>query len=117
MDDIYAWFDRRCRTDTALVKLNKLRSKLRRFKNLNKTLQKINSPNIEKALIFLDDSLLEPTSNSVEGTNRCHRKMPKTIYRVRTEESITNRIALDMLCDQECMVCQDVLAWLHYMRN
>ena len=117
MDDVYALFDRRCRTDTALAKLNKLRAKLRRFKNLNKTLQKINSHNIEKALMFLDDSLLEATSNSVEVANRRHRKMQKTIYRVRTEESITNRIALDMLRDQECMVHQDALAVLHYMRN
>lgn len=117
MNDVYALFDRRCRTDTALIKLNKLRSKLRRFKNLNKTLQKINSHNIEKALMFLDDSFLEATSNSVEVANRRHRKMQKGIYRVRTEESITNRIALDMLRDQECMVHQDVLAVLHYMRN
>jgi Transposase len=117
MDDIYALFDRRCRTDTALAKLAKLRSKLKRFKDLNKTLQKINSHNIEKALMFLDDSLLEATSNSVEVANRRHRKMQKTIYRVRTEESITNRIALDMLRDQECMVRQDVLALLHYTRN
>lgn len=117
MDDVYALFDRRCRTDTALAKLNKLRSKLRRFKNLNKTLQKINSHNIEKALMFLDDSLLEATSNSVEGANRRHRKMQKTIYRVRTEESITNRIALDMLRDQENTIRQDALAVLHYMRN
>ncbi len=117
MDDIYALFDRRCRTDTALIKLAKLRSKLKRFKDLNKTLRKINSHNIEKALMFLDDSLLEATSNAVEAANRRHRKMQKTIYRVRTEESITNRIALDMLRDQECLVRQDVLAMLHYTRN
>lgn len=117
MDDIYNLFDRRCRTDTALAKLAKLRSKLKRFKDLNKTLQKINSHNIEKALMFLDDSLLEATSNSVEATNRRHRKMQKTVYRVRTEESITNRIALDMLRDQECLVHQDVLTLLHYTRN
>ena len=117
MDDVYALFDRRCRTDTAPAKLGNLRSKLKRFKDLNKILQKINSHNIEKALMFLDDSLLEATSNSVEATNRRHRKMQKTIYRVRTEESITNRIGLDMLRDQECMVRQDVLAVLHYMRN
>lgn len=117
MDDIYALFDRRCRTDTALAKLAKLRSKLKRFKYLNKTLQKINSHNIEKALMFLDDSLLEATSNSVEVANRRHRKMQKTIYRVRTEESITNRIALDMLRDQENTIRQDVLALLRYTRN
>lgn len=67
--------------------------------------------------MFLDDSLLEAASNSVEAANRRHRKMQKTIYRVRAEESITNRIALDMLRDQECMVHQDVPVVLHYMRN
>lgn len=117
MDDIYALFDRRCRTDTALVKLAHLRSKLRRFKDISLTLQKINSHNIEKALMFLDDSLLEATSNSVEGTNRRHRKMQKTIYRVRTRDSITNRIGLDMLRDREQMLRQDALAVLHDTRN
>lgn len=117
MDGIYALFDRRCRTDTAMAKLAKLRSKLRRFKDLDKTLQKINSHNIEKALMFLDDSLLEATSNSVEATNRRHRKMQKTIYRVRTKESITNRVGLDMLRDHEYTVRQDVLATLHDTRS
>ncbi len=117
MNDIYILFDRRCKTDTALAKLAKLRSKLRRFKSLNKTLQKINSHNIEKALMFLDDSLLEATSNSVEATNRRHRKMQKTIYRVRTKDSITNRIGLDMLRDQEYTLRQDVLVALQYIRN
>jgi hypothetical protein len=35
----------------------------------------------------------------VERGNRRHRKMQKTVYRVRTQEHIHNRIALDMLRD------------------
>ena len=101
MDEVYRLFDRRCRTDTALEKLAKLRSKLPRFKHLGKVLSKLHSPNLEKALTFLDDKMLEATSNSVERANRRHRKMQKSIYRVRTKTSITHRIALDMLRDRD----------------
>lgn len=101
MDEIYRLFDRRCRTNTALEKLARLRSKLSRFKHLEKILSKLHSPNLEKALTFLDDKMLEPTSNSVERANRRYRKMQKSIYRVRTQTSIIHRIALDMLRDQD----------------
>jgi len=101
MDEVYRLFDRRCRTDTALEKLAKLRPKLSRFKHLGKVLSKLHSPNLEKALTFLDDKMLEATSNSVERANRRHRKMQKSIYCVRTETSIRHRIALDMLRDRD----------------
>ena len=58
--------------------------------------QKLESPDLEKALTFLDDSLLGSTSNAVERGNRRHRKMQKTVYRVRTQATIRGRIALDM---------------------
>ena len=48
-------------------------------------LDKLNSPNLEKALTFLDDKLLPATSNAVERGNRRVRKMQKTVYRVRTQ--------------------------------
>jgi hypothetical protein len=99
MEEVYRLFDRRCRTDTALTKLAKLRQRVRRFKPLGKLLNKLRSPNLDKALTFLDDKLLPSTSNAVERGNRRHRKMQKTIYRVRTQEHISNRIALDMLRD------------------
>lgn len=101
MNEIYRLFDRRCRTDTALEKLAKLRSKLSRFHSLGKVLSKLRSPNLEKALTFLDDKMLEATSNSVERANRRHRKMQKSIYCVRTQTSISHRIALDMLRDRD----------------
>ena len=101
MDEVYGLFDRRCRTDTALGKLARLRSRLSRFEHLGKVLSRLQSPNLEKALTFLDDRLLEATSNSVERANRRHRKMQKSVCRVRTRTSITHRIALDMLRDRD----------------
>lgn len=101
MEEVYRLFDRRCRTDTALVKLAKLRRRVRRFKAVGKVLSKLQSPNLDKALTFLDDKLLPSTSNAVERGNRRHRKMQKTVYRVRTQEHIHNRIALDMLRDSQ----------------
>jgi len=66
MDEVYRLFDRRCRSDTALEKLARLRRRVRRFKWIGKTLQKLFSPNLGKALTFLDDKLLPSTSNAVE---------------------------------------------------
>ena len=96
MNEVYRLFDRRCRSDTALQKLAQLRRRVRRFKRVGKTLQKLFSPNLEKALTFLDDKLLPSTSNAVERGNRRHRKMQKTVYRVRTQRHTSERIALDM---------------------
>ena len=101
MEEVYRLFDRRCRTDTALAKLAKLRQRVHRFKQVGKILNKLRSPNLDKALTFLDDKLLPSTSNAVERGNRRHRKMQKTVYRVRTQEHIHNRIALDMLRDSQ----------------
>jgi hypothetical protein len=78
MDEVYRLFDRRCRTPTALEKLAKLRARVCRFKEVGKTLQKLFSPSLEKALTFLDDKFLPSTSNAVERGNRRHRKMQKT---------------------------------------
>ena len=40
MDELYRLFDRRCRTDTAMEKLARLRRRVHRFKWVGKTLQK-----------------------------------------------------------------------------
>jgi hypothetical protein len=101
MEGVYHLFDRRCRSDTALAKLAKLRRRVRRFKTVGKVLSKLESPNLDKALTFLDDKLLPSTSNAVERGNRRHRKMQKSIYRVRTREHIHNRIALDLVRDSQ----------------
>jgi hypothetical protein len=96
-----ALFDRRCRTHTALEKLAKLRARVRRFKEVGKTLQKLFSPSLEKALTFLDDKFLPSTSNAVERGNRRYRKMQKTVYRVRALKILKGRVALDMLRDSQ----------------
>ncbi len=101
MEEVYRLFDRRCRTDTALAKLARLRRRVRRFKTVGKVLSKLQSSNLEKALTFLDDKLLPSTSNAVERGNRRHRKMQKAVYRVRTQEHIHDRIAMDMIRDSQ----------------
>jgi hypothetical protein len=116
MDEVYRLFDRRCRTHTALAKLAKLRMRVRRFRKVGKTLSKLFSPNLEKALTFLDDSLLPATSNAVERGNRRHRKMQKTVYRVRTQQHIHARIAIDMLRDAQATGRFDTTQSLHHAR-
>ena len=116
MNEVYRLFDRRCRTETALQKLAKLRSHVRRFEKVGKALQKLFSPNLEKALTFLDDSLLPSTSNAVERGYRRHRKMQKMIYRVRTEERINQRVALDMLRDVQGDNRSQTVHTLHSVR-
>lgn len=117
MDAVYRLFDRRCRTHTALARLAKLRLKLSRFKHLGRVLSKLRSPNLDKALTFLDDKLLEATSNSVERANRRHRKMQKSIYRVRTQNSLSARIALDLFRAKEMESTALALATLHVGRT
>jgi Transposase len=116
MEEVYRLFDRRCRTDTALAKLAKLRQRVRRFKTVGEVLRKLQSANIEKALTFLDDKLLPSTSNAVERGNRRHRKMQKTVYRVRTRGHIHNRIALDMLRESQKEGRTGTLKVLHRKR-
>jgi hypothetical protein len=116
MEEVYRLFDRRCRTDTALAKLAELRQRVRRFKQVGKILNKLHSPSLDKALTFLDDKLLPSTSNAVERGNRRHRKMQKTVYRVRTREHIHNRIALDMLRDSQKNARTDTVNMLHRER-
>ena len=99
VEEVYRLYDRRCRRKTALEKLRKLRERLKKFKRLSQLLKKIESPTVERSLVFLDDKQLPSTSNAVERGNRRFRKMQKTVYRVRTEWNIKCRIALDMFRD------------------
>jgi hypothetical protein len=117
MDEVYRLFDRRCRTETALEKLSRLRRRVQRFKSLGKSLDKLKSPNLEKALTFLDDKLLPATSNAVERGNRRHRKMQKTIYRVRTKQNTEGRMAMDLQRDQQSQGRRSTTACLHKARN
>ncbi len=116
MEQVYALFDRRCRTQTALDKLDKLRRRLLRFPQVGETLKKLFSPTLEKALTFLDDKLLPSTSNAVERGNRRYRKMQKSVYRVRTQAQIRARLALDMWREAQDEGRQQTLALLHLAR-
>ena len=117
VEEVYRLFDRRCRMETALAKLAKLRVRVRRFQAVGKTLSKLFSPNLEKALTFLDDKLLPATSNAVERGNRRHRKMQKTVYRVRTHAHIKARIAIDMLREAQALGRSQTTQSLHYARD
>jgi len=83
---------------------------------VGKTLSKLFSPNLEKALTFLDDSLLPATSSAVERGNRRHRKMQKTVYRVRSRHNIHARIAIDMLRDAQATGRFETTRTLHHAR-
>ena len=117
VEEIYRLFDRRCRTDTALAKLVRLRQRIHHFNYLRQTLKKLFSPNLEKALTFLDDSLLPATSNAVERGNRRHRKMQKSIDRVRTGEHLRQRIAVDMQRDGRLAAQRQTTQALHHTRG
>lgn len=116
MDEVYRLFDRRCRTATALSKLARLRQRVQRFTQVGKTLQALFSANVDKALTFLDDRLLPSTSNAVERGNRRHRKMQKTVYRVRTCAHINERMALDLFREARTSPRGQTLHTLHQAR-
>jgi hypothetical protein len=117
MDHIYALFDRRCRTQTALDKLKKLRQWVKRFKWIGDTLNKVFSPTLDHALTFLDDKLLPATSNAVERGHRRHRKMQKSVYRVRSQVSLEGRIALDMIRESRAANRAQTTQVLHQARR
>jgi hypothetical protein len=117
MDEVYRLFDRRCRTETALARLDQLRRRVGRFKWLGRALDKLSSPTLEKALTFLDDKLLPATSNAVERSNRRYRKAQKSIYSVRTAEHIGQRIALDMQREQQAPDRAQTTKSLHQARS
>jgi hypothetical protein len=117
MDEVYRLCDRRCRTDTALAKWARLRRRVRRFRSLGKSLDKLHAPNLEKALTFLDDKRLPATSNAVERGNRRYRKMQKAIYRVRTQAAIKGRLALDLQRDRQAEDRSETISCLHQTRG
>jgi Transposase len=117
MDEVYRLFDRRCRMGTAVKKLQRLRTRVRRFRTLGKSLDKLKSPALEKALVFLDDKLLGATSNAVERANRRFRKAQKSIYSVRTKAHVEQRLALDMHREQRTPERQQTVQTLHRARS
>jgi hypothetical protein len=102
---------------TALDKLKRLRQWVQRFKWMGDTLNKVCSPTLDQALTCLDDKLLPATSNAVERGNRHHRKMQKSVYRVRSQVSLEGRIALDMLRESRAKNRARITQALHQTRR
>lgn len=117
MEAVYRLFDRRCKAQTALKRLQRLRRRVRRFKKLGQALNKLKSPMLAKALEFLDDKLLGATSNAVERANRRFRKAQNSIYSVRTKEHLEQRLALDMHREQHAPKRQQTMKTLHDARS
>ncbi len=67
--------------------------------------------------MFLDDQLLQATSNAVERTNRRFRKAQKSIYSVRTKEHVEERLALDMHREQRATKRACCLKTLRHARS
>src|SRR2546422_972415 len=116
MEQVSALFDRRCRTQTALAKLATLRRRIQRFPALGDTLKKLLAPTLDKALTFLDETLLPSTSKAVERGNRRYRKMQRNVYRVRTQVQICARLALDMWREAQAEGRQQTLQTFHEAR-
>lgn len=116
MHDVYGLFDRRCGTATALAKLARLRQRAKRFTWLGQTLHSLFSATLEKALTFLDDPQLPSTSNAVERSNRRHRKMQKSVYRVRSHPHLVGRIALDLFREAHAPDRNKIVQSLHQAR-
>jgi hypothetical protein len=117
MEEVYRLFDRRCCTATALAKLARLRRQVRRFRSLGKCLDKLHSPNPEKALTFLDDKLLPATSNAVERCNRRLRRLQKPVYRARKRETLRGRLALNRQREQQATGRDQTLTSLRQTRG
>jgi hypothetical protein len=80
-------------------------------------LKKLESPTVDRSLVFLDDKKLPSTSNAVERGNRRFRKMQKTVYRVRAIDRIRQRIALDMIRDSRLLSRSQAIQALQHKRK
>ena len=116
MEQVYALFDRRGRTQTALDTLAQWRRRLQRCTPLGETLTKRVAPTLETALTFLDATRLPSTSHAVERGNRRYRTRQKQVDRVRTQGQIRARLALDRWREAHAEGRQHTLASLHHAR-
>ena len=97
MEHVYALFDSALPHADRPGQSEEAGQWVKRFTWIGDTLKKLFAPTLEQALTFLDDKLLPATSNAVERGNRRHRKMQKSVYRVRSKACLEGRIALDMM--------------------
>ena len=117
VEEMYRLYDGRRKTPGALAKLEVLRRRVERIKKLSKHLGRIMSANMDKSLAYLDIKGFPGTSNAVERGNRRHRKMQKSVYRVRTLERIRGRISLDMLREGGLLTRVQAFELLHTIRR
>src|SRR5207247_6653207 len=66
---------------------------------------------------YVHDTLLPATSNAVERGNRRHRKMQKSVYRVRSKVCLEGRIALDMMRESRAEGREQTTEALHQARR
>ena len=117
VEEMYRLYDGRCKTLTAVKKLEALRKRLKRMGKLSKCLGRLASANTAKSLAYLDARGFPGTSNAVERGNRRHRKMQKSVYRVRTLERIRQRVSLDMLRERGMRARNQIIELLHDRRS
>ena len=119
MQQVYGLYD--CPGSAeALTKLAGIRTQAEQLqdrRSMAALLAALNGPCIEKSLVFLDHRDLPSTSNAVERGNRRHRKMQKSVYRVRAKRQVERRLAMDLLREQRAVGREEVLLTLHELRN
>ena len=116
LEQVYARFDRRCRTQTALATRATRRRRLRRCTQWGETRKKLVAPTLEKALPFLEDTRLPSTSTAVERGNRRYRQRQKQVDRGRTQAQVSARLALDMWREAQGAGRHQTLHTLHEAR-
>jgi hypothetical protein len=120
-----AWrlFDRRRRRATALRNLTDLRRSLSRSFGsraaATRRFPTLFHGNVARSLCFLAPGHrdLPATSNAVERANRRHRKMQKTVYRVRIKRNLDGRIAMDLMREADQLRRLSAAATLHRSRK
>ena len=116
--DVYRMYDSTGRSE-AVDRLGDIRAKAAALpaESSKALLSALNGPCIEKSLVFLDDPQLPATSNAVERDNRRHRKMQKSVYRVRTLRNLQRRVALEILRAVGTLGRAECLTALHAARR
>ena len=117
VQDVYRMYDSTGRSE-AVDRLGDIRAKAAALpaESSKALLSALNGPCIEKSLVFRDDRDLPSTSNAVERGNRRHRKMQKSVYRVRAKRQLERRLAMDLLREQRAVGREEVMLTLHEMR-
>ena len=118
MDQVYDLYDPAFfHHELAMTKLRLLRTRIPEFQDFGKLPSKLASSGLEKSLTYFKDRRIESTSNVVERANRRHQKMQKSVYHLKTHQSLRHRIALDLFRDRGLPRRRTTLATLHHLRR